>query len=903
MNINNYEDKDGDDDGNTGLLITETIVCFQKAFYQKAKEALRRIFKLEWRKIWHLEHYAVSSMTVINNVKITTLLCCSGFSFNEGLVLMRPMDSNPAFVLLNLLAIIAFELHELVIAKSFFEHLEEIIDKNDHQWKNELIAVKCNMGCFFINCGQYDRALRYFEKAAEISKEQLFYLAGIRNNVGQTYQVIGNYGEAERCFKDTLNILQHDEDSMNKTILLATKHNLARLYKQQERPDHALLELRQALNLCKEDHAVPRPFQGVLAAELLSLSLSQGERKENVPLQKYCVDLQSNIMSKDGGSIVDKADVAFLEAYAKVFLQRGEITAAKTMLYDFYLLFQNFHGQDHPYLIPLLYQLGYAYFTKNNYKQCAELMEKTENVAAETFGASNPKLLPIYSKLAELQFYHFKKEDLAKQYFEKVMKVLSCIKENGGSLLEKHLDHLKNIGILGSCVSLAVSDNYLILNLSRETLFKERRLHATKYNNAFEYCQKSEKQPIELFFHFGDSCVLMKNLTTLVNCLDKLGKNGVAVAALKARLHHHQQPRQQQQKSLFVNHLKNKEILQVYQMISGLLKPRQSEHTGDYHCFDSLGKMIYYSSADIFARNRTVSCDVLVMEDNPNSVAQDHSKAAKQNISVVVVEGGCVQPKFNVIASSVKPVDINDLRRLKDRSFECIKQTLEIVESSQQGRFVVAVNQTVESESVQALCDDLGILPLLVHELIKPDASFEEAKRIQKLPSKSVVQIQGKFPGVFLHKLLITCFNEKELPGEVCDFVESKKTVSFLSIKPRKTHISVSCKQGFIEIVINSLCSQASNESVCDCALNVIHITNIVEKCAHSFGVQLEQRYSQTSCRQTGECYLQQRRAGVLYHDTVAQGKFCVTSDDQQQPEVSEIYYQAKKNLFGVTTL
>ena len=923
--------------------------------------------KLNWHSTWRTQYFNEASLSVTNGLETRDPPCLSGTLFNDNLVLIKSCASSRSFVLLNELAIIALSLCELDIAKIIFDHLEETNNTYRSDGETEIVVVKCNVGCLYATLCQYNKALEHLVEAKTLTNRH-GALAAISNNVGWINQKLGSYRKAEFSFKEGLDVLQYDGEPTNTTYIVTTKYNLARLYKQQGRFKDAMQELRETRDLC--NCAVPLPLQGVFDLELLSLSVSLlvREGEEITRLENFCREICSSIMITDNNSIVDEATATFQEKFAEVCLQRGEINEAKAILLNICHLIEIIHGQNHPYLISLLFKLGCVYFIKQEYQHCAETMKKAEKIAIETYGASNPKLLPIYSKLAELQFYYFETKDLAKQCVEKIMGILSCIRENGGSLLCSHLDHLKNTGILDSCFKLTVSESCIVLHLFRKKLFEQTRPHIVNEQRKDSSCDASEL--IELSFYCDTNGALVTSLVALTTGLINLGKNDIVLTTLKSGLNlngiseggtlhlllrsclclnqafsscnDNTNPRAfevstkttfafenvQHELKLFQSRdreisnveehsscvaalvmlcnafyvlngkKESKEVLQVYGTLSNLLQQRYSNHMSDHYWFDALGHMIYYASEVISVKNCTIFSDFIIMGSYSHSVAHVPFQVSQQNISVSVVEDDGFQQRFNVIASSVKPVDINDLRTLKNKIFNSIKHTLEITEFAQQGSALVTINLNVKTDIIPTLCDELELLPLLLYASIKTRRfATRVTNEVHNVLCKGIMRYQSQcdVPKSFLHKLLITCFREEQLLGMLCDFTQHEKSVTLLSIKPWMAHISVSCKQEFIEIKTNSVCSQASATLVCDCALKVRHFTTIVEKCAHSFGIQLEQCYSKSSSGQAGECCIPIQRIHVLQHGTVAQGKFSILGYDQQQGdqlEVRELYRQ-----------
>ena len=894
--------------------------------------------KLNWHSTWRTQYFDEASLSVTNGLETRDPPCLSGTLFNDNLVLIKSSASSRFFVLLNELAIIALSLCELDIAKIIFDHLEETNNTYRSNGQTEIVVVKCNVGCLYATLGQYNKALEYLVEAKTLTNRH-GALAAISNNVGWINQKLGSYRKAEFDFKESLDVLQYDGEPTNATYIVTTKYNLARLYKQQGRFKDAMQELRETRALC--NYAVPLPLQGVFALDLLSLSLSLSvtEGEEITQLDVFCREICST-MNTDSKSIVDEATATFQEKFAEVCLQRGEINEAKAILLNICQLIQILHGQNHPYLISLLFKLSCVYFIKQEYQRCAETMEKAEKIATETFGASNPKLLPIYSKLAELQFYYFETKDLAKQYVEKIMGILSCLRENGGSLLCNHLDYLKNTGILDSCFKLTVRENCIVLHLFRKKLFEQTKPHIANGQRKDSSADGIAVEPIELSFNCHNNGALVTSLVALTTGLMELGKTDIVVNTLKSGLklrsvseggtlhlllrsclfmnqaisnckdstnmNDREISNVEKHSSSVAGTTVSKEALQVYGTISKLLQQRHSNHISDHYWFDALGHMIYYASDVISVKNDRIFSDFIVMGSYSHSVAHVPFQVSQQNISVSVVEDDGFQQRFNVIASSVKPVDINDLRTLKKKVSKGIKHTLETTGFAQQGSAVVTINLNVETESIPTLCDELELLPLLVYASMKTRRFANRVtKGVHNVLCKGIMryQSQGVVPDSFLHNLLITSFKEEQLLGELCDFTEQEKSVTLLSIKPRMALISVSCKQDFIGVKINSLCSQASATSTCGCALNVRNFTNIIEKCSHSFGIQMEQRYAQTLCGRAVDCFTPIQRAGALHHETVVQGKFCTLGDGQQQPdpEVSELYCQTNAPFLGRT--
>ena len=133
--------------------------------------------------------------------------------------------------------------------------------------KDGLFNVLTDIGLAYKSLEKYDSALSYLQSALELEevKNDLSRQGDLMNNIGESYRLKGEFDQAEKSFKQSLN---HYKKTNNEIPSSLTLNNLALVYVETKQWDLAFTYLKKSVDI-KEKHQTKSLFSGyVNLAEL-----------------------------------------------------------------------------------------------------------------------------------------------------------------------------------------------------------------------------------------------------------------------------------------------------------------------------------------------------------------------------------------------------------------------------------------------------------------------------------------------------------------------------------------------------------------------------------------------------------------------------------------------------------
>ena len=114
--------------------------------------------------------------------------------------------------------------------------------------KNSLMAGYNNLGVWFQNAGQFDKAIGYFIKVAVFSEKtnSAIGIAIANNNMGEIYNAMGDYIRAEVCFNKSIQI---SKEIQYKELLMTSYKGLSETFFNKKDKDRAYSTLLLYMNL------------------------------------------------------------------------------------------------------------------------------------------------------------------------------------------------------------------------------------------------------------------------------------------------------------------------------------------------------------------------------------------------------------------------------------------------------------------------------------------------------------------------------------------------------------------------------------------------------------------------------------------------------------------------------
>jgi serine/threonine protein kinase/Flp pilus assembly protein TadD len=232
------------------------------------------------------------------------------------------------------------------------------------------------------------RARRNIETAFS---DQPVVAGRLRSTLGETYQALGDFDEAERQFKSALSLLRESEGTLHRDTLIAM-NNLAVSYHNQGRFGEAEALHRESLTLHREALGEADPDTLTAQINLATLRRDQNDTDEAERLFKEVSEL---VTRQD--QLVGWHALTGLAALAK---DRGEVVSAIEMYEEVYERCLSFNGEDHPETMISLSNLANALVLTERWEEAPSLLRGAVDRSERVLGLEHADTLIAHNNLA-----------------------------------------------------------------------------------------------------------------------------------------------------------------------------------------------------------------------------------------------------------------------------------------------------------------------------------------------------------------------------------------------------------------------------------------------------------------------------------------------------------------------
>ena len=252
---------------------------------------------------------------------------------------------------------------------------------NDARYKQDQGKVHSHLGPLFQELGQYSTARYHYERSLAILLETAgsadAQVAMARNNLATLMTKIGDNDAALRLYRESLSGLERQLGPEH-PLIATSKHNLAELNQRIGRDGEAIELYRQSAALKEKTLGPAHPSLALTLGNLSYLYTDRGEIDAAESLAKRALDIHERAL---GARHVDL--VYSLISLGRAQAARGDTAAARQTLTRALELRSEVLGPDNPLLVPPLYFLSETLLASGAPREAFELALRAEGIARE----------------------------------------------------------------------------------------------------------------------------------------------------------------------------------------------------------------------------------------------------------------------------------------------------------------------------------------------------------------------------------------------------------------------------------------------------------------------------------------------------------------------------------------
>lgn len=268
----------------------------------------------------------------------------------------------------------------------------------EKEYINVLVELNNRLGTLQENIGDYQKAVKYKEKALQIA-EMLYDseskdIAICQNNLGWAYRNLGKYELAAKYIGNALNVLSKYTDT-DQSYIAIFQSNLGEVYNNLGRYIESAELLEMALEYGLKNYNVDDTIIAIYQSNLANVYKELGRFKEAAKLLEKAITSDILNFGKDHPSVArNQSNLA--DVYRKLGKYEKGIALLKlAILSDL----KNF-GENHPNTTISQSNLALIYFEKGSYEEAIKLLETVLQSDLKNLGNDHPNVAINQSNLA-----------------------------------------------------------------------------------------------------------------------------------------------------------------------------------------------------------------------------------------------------------------------------------------------------------------------------------------------------------------------------------------------------------------------------------------------------------------------------------------------------------------------
>jgi tetratricopeptide (TPR) repeat protein/predicted Ser/Thr protein kinase len=219
-------------------------------------------------------------------------------------------------------------------------------------------------------------------------------LAAVRTTLGQTYQALGLYPEAETHLKAALELRQAALGPEHRDVA-ASLHNLASLlHDRGDGPDAERL-YREALRIMRKVPGVEARAVGSVLNDLGLLLYQRGDVTQAEPMYREALDIQRKALGNESSSVATT-----LNNLGTLVQAKGDLVAAEALFRESLAIRRKLLGEKHPDVAQTLSNLGALLQARNDLAGAEPLYRESIAIRRKVLGDQHPDLAVSINNLA-----------------------------------------------------------------------------------------------------------------------------------------------------------------------------------------------------------------------------------------------------------------------------------------------------------------------------------------------------------------------------------------------------------------------------------------------------------------------------------------------------------------------
>ena len=343
---------------------------------------------------------------------------------------------------LNVLGTFALLISELEIAHETFQLLVDFHHQlaTSNSPLQDLGAAYNNKGCISLVKGDFCLATEEFKKSLSyVESRKLRQLerlstdtesVAVYSNISRLHLISRNFNEALELQEQLENDCEAREiNELPFQTIFMMMNNRVVLYTSLGNFNKAEKALRRLKSYCnrmeREDCNSLLNFVRLHLSEALLLQGKTREAEEEFSLKKLSSTSFTDLVDMFG-SLYMNVRIEALEKLAEVFVRRGQIQIALSLLEKTVEIIETSFGSDHLNLASLLFKQGSILSLTGDLISAAGKFKSSADILQMIFGQRNPLLIKCYMSLGELKSRLEHKEE-SHLYFQRAVKSLEVL--------------------------------------------------------------------------------------------------------------------------------------------------------------------------------------------------------------------------------------------------------------------------------------------------------------------------------------------------------------------------------------------------------------------------------------------------------------------------------------------
>ena len=293
----------------------------------------------------------------------------------------------------------------------FKDMLLELLDRDLDYKKAEILN---NLGISYNDMGDYGKAIECYKKALEIGKNALGNnhpdIALYYNNLGSSYYSIGDYKRAIEYHEKALEINNHPDVTLS-------YNNLGTAYSRLGDYNKAIEYHKKALEIIKNTFGDNHPDVAVTYNNIGGSYYNIGDYNKAIEYQEKALEILKNTLGDN------HPDVAVsYNGIGRTYYRLGYYKIANDCFEKALEILKNTLGDNHPNVAVSYNNIGAFFHALGDYRRAIVFFEKALEILKNTLGDNHPNVAVSYNNIGIL--YHALEDyNRAIEYQEKALEI------------------------------------------------------------------------------------------------------------------------------------------------------------------------------------------------------------------------------------------------------------------------------------------------------------------------------------------------------------------------------------------------------------------------------------------------------------------------------------------------